>query len=61
VYSKLLAGMKSDEVFPELGGERRFLFFEYGEENHMVEYRIVGHADNEAEMIATGRVYDYNG
>ena len=61
VYSNLLEGMKADEAVTEFSGERRYMFFEYGEENHMVEYRIVGHADNEAEMIATGRVFDYNG
>ncbi len=61
VYSNLLNGKKAGEAFPEAdhSQDRRFLFFEYEEEEHMIEYMITGHANDETGMIATGKVYDY--
>ncbi len=62
VYSNLLNGQKSIDSFPETeySQGRRFLFFEYGDEEHMTEYIITGHANDETKMIATGKKYNYN-
>ena len=63
VYSNLLNGQESGKAFPETdyAQGRRFLFFEYEDEEHMTEYRITGHASDETEMTATGKEYNYKG
>ena len=63
VYSNLLNGQKAGEVFPETdyAQGRRFLFFEYEDEEHMTEYRITGHASDETKITATGKEYNYKG
>ncbi len=61
VYLNLLNRKKSGDSFPEADYSqgRRFLFFEYGDEEHMTEYIITGHANDETSMVTTGNVYDY--
>ena len=63
VYSNLLDGQESGKAFPETdyAQGRRFLFFEYEDEEHMTEYRITGHASDETKITATGKEYNYKG
>ena len=63
VYSNLLDGHEAGKALPEAdyAQGRRFLFFEYGDEEHMSEYRITGHASDETKITATGKEYNYKG
>ena len=63
VYSNLLDGQESGKAFPETDYTqgRRFLFFEYEDEEHMTEYVITGHASDETKITATGKEYNYKG
>lgn len=60
-YVRLLNGAGSDQIFDWKEGdqrERRFLFYEGGEEDHMIEYMQPGHASDADAMYETGNVYD---
>lgn len=60
-FERLENGNLSDEIFDWKEGDqrdRRFLFFKYLEEDHMVEYIQKGDAWNPETMSETGRVYD---
>ena len=60
-YVRLLNGDGSDHIFDWKEGdqrERRFLFYEGGEEDHMIEYMQPGHASDADAMYETGNVYD---
>ncbi|MDD4699566.1 MAG: hypothetical protein PHV07_04810 [Oscillospiraceae bacterium] len=59
---KLTENKKSTEVFDSKDGDnskRRFLFYDYTREYHMVEYFINGRADNTESMKPTGKIFDY--
>ena len=59
-YVRLMDGAGSDQIFDSKNGdqrERRFLFYEGGEEDHMVEYLQPGRADDTEAMYETGNVY----
>ena len=55
-YLELLDGKKSTELFSNIDGnrERRFLYYEYTKEDHMVEYVQKGKAWNEDTLVPTG-------
>lgn len=59
-YMMLINGEASDHIFPsELSAPRRYLFYEFGDESHIVEYELSNAPawDTDA-LIKTGRVYD---
>lgn len=59
-YVRLINGAGSDQIFDWRSGdqrERRFLFYEGGED-HMVEYMQPGRADDTEAMYETGNVYN---
>lgn len=61
-YLRLMNGNNSMEIFDWQEGdqrERRYLFYYYLEENHMVEYMQTGDAADMDTMYPTGREYDY--
>lgn len=61
-YVKLLDGRNSMEIFEWKEGdqrERRYLFYYYLEEDHMVEYMIDGDVSDENSLVPTGREFDY--
>lgn len=60
-YARLLDGVSGDRIFDWNSGderERRFLFHEFLNEDHMVEYIQTGQAHDEKTMRQTGNVYD---
>lgn len=60
-YVRLLAGAGSDQIFDWKDGdqrERRFLFYEGGEEEHLIEYIQPGRASDTEAMYETGKTYD---
>ncbi len=60
-YVRLLEGTGGGQLFDWKSGdrrERRYLFYEGGEEDHMVEYMQPGRADDAEAMYETGRTYD---
>lgn len=60
VYSRLLEGKSSDELFDYKetdSRERRYIFFQYGNENNMQEYIQTGVASDNSTMIPTGNTY----
>lgn len=60
-YDRLIDGENSDNIFDYKEGderERRFIFYYFETDNHMVEYITKGKAYNEEEMQETGNVYD---
>ena len=62
-YLRLLDGAAGDQVFDAEPGEdrsRRFILYEYSEEDHMVEYALEGHAFDIENMAPTGQVYQYD-
>lgn len=59
-YVRLINGAGSGQIFDWKSGdqrERRYLFYEGGEEDYMVEYMQPGRADNTEAMYETGNVY----
>ena len=59
-YQRLLSGADSDQIFDWKSGEereRRYLFYEYSEEERMIEYMQPGRADDTEAMYETGKVY----
>jgi len=60
----LLEGKASDEVFDWKEGdyrERRFLVYEWTNQNHFEEYVQTGQAEDMDTLVPTGRVFDYVG
>lgn len=59
-YIELLDGKKSDELFTNIdtSRKRRFILYEYGKENHMIEYEQTGTADNIDTLVPTGREFN---
>ena len=60
-YSRLLDGQQSDGIFDWKEGdvrERRFLSYSFWDEDHMVEYRQTGHAQDMDTMVPTGKEYN---
>ena len=60
-YTRLLDGRQSEEVFDWKEGdvrERRFLWYSFLDEDHMVEYMQTGHAQDMDTMVPTGREYN---
>lgn len=60
-YVRLLEGVEGGQIFDWKSGdqrERRYLFYEGGEEDHMVEYMQPGRADDAEAMYETGKTYD---
>lgn len=61
-YVRLLDGKNSTEIFDWKEGdqrERRYLFYYYLKEDHMVEYMINGDAGDESSLVPTGREFNY--
>lgn len=59
-FARLLEGAGSDEVFDCKEGDertRRYLFYEYEQDEHMVEYVTTGHASEDDKLTATGKEY----
>lgn len=60
-YTRLLDGQTGTDIFDYQEGdirERRYLFYYYEKENHMVEYQTDGHAGDTDALQPTGQVYD---
>lgn len=59
-YMGLLDGKKGGEVFDNIDPdrERTVIWYEYRDENHMVEYRSKGKAGEREAFEPTGNVYD---
>ncbi len=63
-YRRLLDGATSDQVFDAKEGDdrvRRYLYYEFTKEDHMVEYELHGHAEDHNNLVPTGRVFDLEG
>lgn len=63
-FERLLEGKASDEVFDWKEGdyrERRFLVYEWTNQNHFEEYVQTGQAEDMDTLVPTGRVFDYVG
>ena len=61
-YGRLMDGAAGEAVFgiePEADRTRRFILYEYSEEDRMVEYELNGHAFDIENMTPTGEVYEY--
>ena len=61
IFLRLLDGAESTAVSVWQEGdqrERRFLFFEYEDEEHMTEYFQLGSAGDEETMVASGNTYN---
>lgn len=59
-YVRLMDGASGDQMFDWKNGdqrERRYLFYEKGDENHLIEYMQPGKADDAEAMYRTGNVY----
>ena len=59
-YIGLLNNKKSNELFKGIGEkrERRYIWYEYSKENHMVEYIQTGKAWDEDTLKATGKEFN---
>lgn len=60
IYADLLNGKKSEDLLPNIDYERKriFLWYEYLNEDHMVEYEQTGHAWDESTLVPTGKEYN---
>lgn len=60
-YERLLNGSSSDQIFDYKSGDlrqRRFLFYYFENDEHMVEYTTTGNAADTDKLMPTGREYD---
>lgn len=60
-YERLMDGIGSEQIFDWKSGdqrERRYIFYQHSEEDHMIEYMQPGRADDAEAMYETGNVYD---
>lgn len=59
-FKQLLDGKKSDELFGDIEKkrERKFISYEYTQEDHMVEYKTKGKAYEVDKFEKTGEVFD---
>lgn len=59
-FSDLLNDKQSSELFENIGNERkrRFLFYSWTKEDHMVEYEVTGKAWDISKFKATGREFN---
>ena len=59
-YMDLLNGKKSTELFSNVKSSRtrKYLWYLYSEENHMIEYETKGKAWNASEAYTTGKEYN---
>lgn len=59
-YMALLDGKKSGEAFDHVdtAKNRMIIWYEYGEEDHMVEYELEGSSYDRQDFKLTGNVYD---
>ena len=60
-YQRLLDGAGSDQVFDAKEGDervRRYLYYDFTDEDHMVEYELHGHAEDVENLKPTGRTFD---
>ena len=59
-FERLLNGQNAEDAFSiEIDPKgRRFLFFEYEKENHLVEYLQTGNAADIETLVPTGNTYD---
>lgn len=60
IYSGLLNGKESGELLDNIDYNRKriFLWYEYNDENHMIEYEQTGKAWDERTLIKTGKEYN---
>lgn len=59
-FQRLLEGKAGTEIFDAQEGdvrERRYLFYEYEEEDYLYEYITEGHASDDSSLQATGREF----
>lgn len=59
-FSRLLDGKCGSEIFDYREGderERRYLFYEFEDEDHLYEYVTTGHASDDEAMTPTGKTY----
>ena len=62
-YQRLLDGAPGDAVFDAKEGDqrvRRYLFYDFTKEDHMVEYELYGNAADLDNLKPTGRIFDRN-
>lgn len=59
-YKLLLDGNKSSDLFPNITGDRvrNIIWYEFRKENHMVEYKLDGHAWENKKLKKTGKEYN---
>lgn len=61
-YSRLLAGNSSVSVFDYQENDqrkRRYLYYDYNEESHLIEYYQSGEVDNMETFLPSGQEYNY--
>lgn len=59
-YMELLDGKKGGELFQDVAPDRKrqVIWYEYRDENHMVEYELEGNRFERQDFKPTGRVFD---
>ena len=59
-YMELLDGKKGGEIFPDTASDRKrqVIWYEYRNEEHMVEYELEGNRFERQDFKPTGRVFD---
>lgn len=60
VFVKLLEGKHSNEIFEYQDGdtrERRYIYYDFVEDEYMYEYISTGHASDDEAMVFTGNTY----
>ncbi|MDE5940408.1 MAG: sulfatase-like hydrolase/transferase [Lachnospiraceae bacterium] len=59
-YMELLDGKKSGEIFHDMASDRKrqVIWYEYRNEEHMVEYELEGNRFERQDFKPTGRVFD---
>lgn len=59
-YMELLDGKKGGEIFPDMDPDRKrqVIWYEYRNEDHMVEYELEGNRFERQDFKPTGRVFD---
>lgn len=63
-YAELLSGAQGEEVFSKVQDTprtRRYVHYEYNEDEHMWEYEQTGKARDTETLLPTGEEYIYNG
>lgn len=57
-FTKLIDGYTTDKLFVDLdNSERRYLFYEFRDEDNLIEYSQTGYAWETSKLIPTGKKY----